>query len=288
MAGILEENKVFFKYINFGITDDFYVMVLGYEKMDSDAPTKGPYFKTNFALHYCLSGKGTFTVSGKTYDVSAGDVFLIPPNVVVKYRQDSADPWSYVWYEFCGKATYKLLERAGLSEKRPVYRPQTEGLSSLLLAPFDTLESAAEDLECTAHLYLFLSKLIAERNCNNESGNVKHKVILNDIIEYIENNFCNSLLTLDTISKSFHLNKSYLTRLFRAGTNVTVSHYILMLRINKACELLNNSDLSIKTIAYSVGFNDALYFSKKFKETMGFSPTEFYATHKQKSDGNQE
>lgn len=285
MSDILSENKVFFKYINSGITDDFYVMVVGYEKMDSDAPAKGPYFKTNFTLHYCLRGKGMFSLGGKTYEVGAGDVFLIPPNVVVKYRQDAKDPWAYVWYEFCGKATYELLERAQLNEKHPVYHTQTEGLAQLLLAPFDTLESAAEDLECTGYLYLFLSKLIAERSDKRESGNVKRKVILDDIIKYIDNNFCNSLLTLETVSKSFHLNKSYLARLFRAGTNVTVSHYILMLRINKACELLGNSNLPIKTIAYSIGFNDALYFSKKFKEAMGFSPTEFYATHKQKSDG---
>ncbi len=279
MTDFFQDKHIFFKYINTGVTDDFYVMVAGYERMDGDAGPKGPYYKTNFALHYCLKGKGTFTINNKTYDVGPGDVFLIPPNVVVKYIQDKEDPWTYIWYEFCGKSAYELLDRAGLTEKQPVYHTTTENICEPLLSTLTSLDEINEDLVCTGNIYLFLSKLIEERRAELQVVSSKHKVILTDIIKYIDNNFSNSWISLEEISNRFHLNKSYLTRIFKAKTNVTVSKYILMLRINKACELLHSPELSIKTVAYSVGFNDALYFSKKFKEVMGFPPTGFHSTH---------
>ena len=273
------DKKIFFKYINSSVNDNFNVMVIGYEKMDADTPAKGPFFKTHFTLHYCLSGKGTFTVRNNNYNIEKGDMFLIPPNVVVKYRQDPSDPWEYIWYEFCGNDAYTLLSRTRLNENTPVCRTADENVCKPLLASFDGLDNETDGLICTGNLYLFFGRLIREQYAGAESEKRSEKAILDDMIKYADDNFMRPQLTLNEISRIFHINKSYLARVFKAKTNVTVSHYILMLRINKACKLLRGHDLSVKTVAYSVGFTDALYFSKKFKEVIGVPPSDFYSLH---------
>ena len=51
--------------------------------------------------------------------------------------------------------------------------------------------------------------------------------------------------------------------------------YVISIRIERACELLRDSNLSIKNVAHSVGFTDCLYFSKVFKRIVGIPPTEY-------------
>ena len=56
---------------------------------------------------------------------------------------------------------------------------------------------------------------------------------------------------------------------------ITISNYIAIIRIRKACELLEDKRLEIKTIALSVGYTDPLYFSRVFKKHMNVPPTHY-------------
>ena len=55
--------------------------------------------------------------------------------------------------------------------------------------------------------------------------------------------------------------------------------YLTEYRIKQACRLLKETDLSISAIAYSVGFENNLYFSKAFKKQKGLSPSEYRVIH---------
>lgn len=71
--------------------------------------------------------------------------------------------------------------------------------------------------------------------------------------------------------------RSYLYRLFKEATGMSVSAYVTAFRIERACELLKRSELSVKAVAYSVGYHDQLYFSKVFKKATTFTPSEYKA-----------
>lgn len=103
---------------------------------------------------------------------------------------------------------------------------------------------------------------------------ISKNAVLPRIIEYTRTSY-NQNLTLDGISELFHINKSYLCKIFKDGTGTTYNCYLLNLRIEHAKQLLRDPYLKIYEIADQIGFQDTAYFSKMFKDVTGFSPLQY-------------
>ena len=73
----------------------------------------------------------------------------------------------------------------------------------------------------------------------------------------------------------------YLSKLFKEEKGETFINFVSDKRLEKSCELLANTELSIKEITAQVGYNDQNYYSRIFKSKYGFSPKE-YRQDKQK------
>lgn len=93
--------------------------------------------------------------------------------------------------------------------------------------------------------------------------------------EYIENNYWKGNLSVAHVVSHVKVERSYLFRLFKEATGMSISGYLTAFRIRRACELLDASDLSIRSIACSVGFEDQLYFSKIFKKITACTPSNY-------------
>ncbi|KQX46701.1 response regulator transcription factor [Paenibacillus sp. Root444D2] len=91
-------------------------------------------------------------------------------------------------------------------------------------------------------------------------------------------------ITLHMIACEVNMNESYLTRLFKKETGKTIVNFLNELRLEKACELLKNPDLSIKEVAELVGIPDPFYFNRIFNRTYGLNPTEFKKNHLKSTD----
>lgn len=100
---------------------------------------------------------------------------------------------------------------------------------------------------------------------------------IGDAICYIKNNYDKDI-TLTSISKLFHLNKSYFCELFKQQTGENFSKYLANLRIKNAKKLLKNSDYSVYEISEIVGYKDSSYFCKVFKSITGMSPLKYVKT----------
>ena len=99
-------------------------------------------------------------------------------------------------------------------------------------------------------------------------------VILERIKDYIQHNISNNI-TPPQLAAMCNISRSYLHRLFRMHLKTTPAHYINHTRITVAQNLLATTDYSIQRIAHSIGFNDAAYFSRVFKELAGVTPSQF-------------
>ena len=77
------------------------------------------------------------------------------------------------------------------------------------------------------------------------------------------------------ISNHVGINRKYLTKLFNEKMDNSPKNYLIQYRINKACRLLKQSTLSIQEVSHSVGYTDALVFSKIFKKVVGTCPREY-------------
>lgn len=91
---------------------------------------------------------------------------------------------------------------------------------------------------------------------------------------YIEKNFDQDL-TLEEIAKEVHLNSSYLSHIFKEEMGCGFTDYLTETRLDKAQELLRNSNQNVTAIANQVGYKNANYFSQVFKKKNGLTPTEY-------------
>lgn len=105
-------------------------------------------------------------------------------------------------------------------------------------------------------------------------NNTLFGVTLKKTVAYISQNF-EKLLTRDDIAKAVGVTPNYVSVLFRKGFDMTFVEYLTNLRIGEAKKLLENTDKKIYQIAEAVGFDDAYYFSKNFKNVIGMSPKEY-------------
>ncbi|WP_216595875.1 AraC family transcriptional regulator [Flammeovirga sp. OC4] len=84
-----------------------------------------------------------------------------------------------------------------------------------------------------------------------------------------------SNLSIEELAKLCHLSVSSFKREFQKVYDETPSKYLSSQRIKKAKELLHSTTLPINEIAYDVGYNDPLYFTRIFKKKEGMSPSQF-------------
>ena len=97
---------------------------------------------------------------------------------------------------------------------------------------------------------------------------------MEEALKYIEGRYCDSI-TVQDIADHLNMNRSYLHRLFKSFTGVSIQNYLLDYRIRQACILLQNTSLSVRSVAHTVTYADPLYFSRFFYQKMGISPREY-------------
>ena len=100
------------------------------------------------------------------------------------------------------------------------------------------------------------------------------------ISNYIRKNY-HTNISLESLSESFCINKSYLSRRFKGVFGIGVNDYLTYIRILHAEELLKTTNYPITRIAAECGYNDSNYFSTVFKKTKGITPYKFKQSLKQ-------
>jgi AraC family transcriptional regulator of arabinose operon len=80
-------------------------------------------------------------------------------------------------------------------------------------------------------------------------------------------------MTLDELAETADLSVSRFSELFRRRFGCSPMRYVLELRLRRAAILLNDPSLSIAQVAAGAGFQDPLYFSRRFGRHFGVSPT---------------
>ncbi len=94
------------------------------------------------------------------------------------------------------------------------------------------------------------------------------------IVQYIGQHYTKDI-SLISVADALSLNPSYVSQLFKKESGITYTKYLSALRIDKAKELLLNTNLSLAQISEAVGFNDYFYFLKIFKKATGISPGKY-------------
>ena len=102
----------------------------------------------------------------------------------------------------------------------------------------------------------------------------KKRMELNAVREYIDGHFKEKIV-LDDLARIFYIDKYYLTKIFKEAYGVTITAYVLSVRITRAKSLLRFTDMSIEEVGAASGMSDANYFARSFKKMEGMTPGEY-------------
>lgn len=247
----------------------------------------GPAAREHYLFHYVLSGCGVLYVDdadGRTsrYDIRAGQGFLIYPSQVTMYVADSEDPWEYVWVLFDGLCVSDMLQRTALSKSEPVYHSQQEDLRSkmaeVLLDIAETPE--APPLKTIAKLYTFAAYLVDSAPNTHALGSrrIRDRYI-RVALDYIEQNYSRKI-RIEDIAAECGIDRSYFGKIFHAAMGQSPQSFLLQYRMMRACTLLQDTDMTIASVGAAVGYDNALHFSRAFKNQHGMAPREWRARNR--------
>lgn len=242
----------------------------------------GPGVRDHFLIHVIRQGRGILVLNGHTFHLTAGDGFLVPPDIPVFWEADANAPWTYAWVGFHGLRAASVLERAGLSTETPVFHVAEDTQLELALAAL--IEAARKEeagsmttpgeLLLTGHLYLFLSRL-----CSLSQANMPERKTAADkarhvrrAMAYLARHYPEPFRITD-MARALGLDRSYLSTLIRKQTGQSPQSHLIRLRMTRAAQLMGNSQLAVADIARSVGYEDPAQFSKTFRAIHGSAPT---------------
>lgn len=237
---------------------------------------------SQLVLIYCIAGSGFAQIGDTAATIRPGQVLVIPPGMPHIYRADIDDPWSIYWLHVAGSKMDTVLRLLELEAGKFTLFP---GLDPALRSFFDQVIQTLEKgylrsslrMVATA-LHQVLNLLISARSFQH-GGKDHHDREIRKIVDLMSNSLDQSL-TLPELARSANMSTSHFAALFKKQTGFAPIDYYVRLKMQRACYLLDVTDMPVKEIAAQLGYDDPLYFSRRFRQIHNCSPTQYQAIQK--------
>lgn len=236
---------------------------------------------SQYILMYCVEGEGWFETDHQIQKVLANQVFILPKAKTHSYGSNNKKPWTIYWIHFDGEKAGYFAE--GLDKPLlvlPEKDSRIEDRFKLFEEIFSTLKNgySKSNLDFSIiSLFYFLGSLKylgAYRASNNLNQNLQLRDVAEEAIHYMRENV-RKKITLKEIADYVGFSVSHFSVLFHRKTGYSPLNYLIHLKIQEACHLIDFSDMKINQISLLVGFEDPLYFSRIFTKTMGSPPSDY-------------
>ncbi|MDD6915982.1 MAG: AraC family transcriptional regulator [Eubacteriales bacterium] len=232
-----------------------------------------PDIKSTYLIHFIVSGKGCFFCGDKTYDLCAGNAFVVTPNSGASYRADKYEPWHYMWFEISGELAVSFLKRLSIDFDNPIYTTNNIDIVHIKFESLLTsLRSNNEFTKCGA-LNSLMGAMIETNTQANLNAPYSPNSYVDVCIKYIHNNYTKRI-TVSELCELVNVNRSHLFRLFKQTVGQSPTEYIINYKLSKSKDILSLGG-SVKDAANIVGYADTNAFSKLFKKAFGISPGKY-------------
>jgi AraC family transcriptional regulator of arabinose operon len=227
-------------------------------------------------FYFITDGEGWLKIGDQEHRPRPGQLILMPEGVKQSYSTISEFTYTKYWCHFSAYVgdlnLFQLVElphiwdvadRAYVEEvmESVVTHMNSNTVHGMLLAKSKLMELIAYCVSQTE------AKRIVLRNGQTIE---KLSAVLDYIHLHIEKEF-----TVQELAEVARVHPNYLIRLFKRYLGVPPIQYITRKKMDKAKQLLTQSQDSVSAIAERIGFSDLFYFSKQFKKNTGLTPTEY-------------
>ena len=230
-----------------------------------------------YQLLYITKGKGTFSsASCKKTEIKAGNMFLLFPGEWHCYEPDTTTGWEEFWIGFKGENIDNRIKNGFFSKQKPVFHVGildeiVQLYSQGILIAKEQKTGFQQMLAGIVNHLLGLSFSLGKH-----SGFENQEVA--DYINRAKILFSDNLqkgIKPEQVARQLNMSYSWFRRLFKEYTGFAPAQYVQELRIQYAKELLTNSNISIKEIAFNSGFENPEYFFLLFKNKTGYTPSKY-------------
>ena len=234
--------------------------------------------RTLQAYQFALISKGRGKLQSApdpdtVHDVSAGDIILMFPGVWHRFSPDPDTGWVESWIECRGPAFDRIFAMGLMPIEDPVWRAGSDAGEIFAKVHELAREDAILNQPALSVLGLQLLAQLCQSRGIAEQGRVR-------LVEQARRAIMEKSgepPSLESIARNLGVSYSKLRRLFREHTGVSLKQYQTDVRIRRACELLRNSDRSIKAISGYLGYSSPFHFSAQFRKSTGVAPSEWRA-----------
>lgn len=229
-----------------------------------------------FQMVYLSRGHGVFECQDKRpVKVKAGDMILLRPGVWHRYRPDSEVGWAESWVGFQGEYAQRLMEKFFPSQSVVFHLGHDEELLRKMKYVLELMREAPLGFRqmMAGEVVALLARVrsLAMRS-SKVLGGSEEKM---DKARYHLLAHATEEIDLEDLASELGLSYSRFRSLFRKQTGRSPRQYQLDIRINRAMDLLKESQRTVTEISEILGFSAVYYFSRLFKQRVGQSPGQF-------------
>jgi AraC-like DNA-binding protein len=226
---------------------------------------------------YCIEGYGWIEINKKRIRISPSQFIAIPAHTPHRYGSDEQNPWSIYWAHFKGESSAFIADL--IVKNSDNYRPQltfSEDRIGLFDDIYYNLENGYGDdtlRYVNMIFYHFLSSMIYEDKFNRIKKTVNTDMV--DTVIKLMQDKIQQTISLKQMADFSGLSVTHFSSLFKRKTGYSPIEYFNHLKIQKACQYLVFTTMTVKELAYCLGIDDQYYFSRMFSRLMGISPSAY-------------
>ena len=262
-------DKRTFVYENFEMT---------YEETKKGWSMPYSHHHTHYEIYILLSGERTVTIGNITHHVKAGFACLFESNI--SHRSEGNTDYSGICIHFSKNylETYfqpKVVSSYLACFKTPIFFIPADYRAKLLNWNHTMNRTSSSSYLLLAQILIDLSHFQKEYCANNNLVVSETKTSgTQRIINYIDTNYT-TLQSVSEIAKACEVSESYIHRIVKKNTSLTVKEYINKLRLRHALHEMACSNNSFAIISKACGFQNVSYFYYLFKKNYGVTPTQY-------------
>ena len=215
------------------------------------------------------AGRGSFESSNlrRKAAIEANTLFLLFPGIWHRYAPDPDMGWTEHWIECRGPAFDFARDHGIVRPEDPI-----RSVSSEIIATFTAIHREAGDALGNQPIISALGlQLLAQLACPaGTSDDGTTRIVQKAKLLIMER--CDEPLNMEALSGELNLGYSHFRQIFKHRTGTSPKQYHLAARIERASDLMVNTDKSLKEIAALLGFYSEFHFSSQFRRIVGLSP----------------
>ncbi len=237
-------------------------------------------------LFYLRSGTCTYNVNGTSYQLEAGDLFIVSPgdSHSTVYRGNTPCERVVIYCMLSSLPSFfegMLPEMASRlhQSRKIVFQKQFYSRVDSLMQRLEEENAATDHYSGLYMINLFMELCITIQRHGVMSYEAmpeqrNYSKDISSAVQYITRNFALPI-SLESTAAAINLSPTYLSRKFKKEVGITFKEYLNNVRMRQAAQMLVITDNSITAIATACGFNSSNYFKDSFKRTNGMSPREY-------------